>query len=173
MSACCKSKLTSGRHLSISFVRSLLRHVIFLCLWQHVQWILSFPAFLIFTLANTVLLIVIVTYPCMPAACLSVKYTSVIWRASKYKKDFHLLYVSGKQMTSSALCFLWLKHHATRSCLYLSLFVIYHPLLAVTHTCNLYRFCPSQIIKVAISYCSTTLKRAWLTKQSTELLPTV
>lgn len=78
-------------------------------------------------------------YISMPAACLSVKDTAMMRRASKYRKDFHLLlYVSCKQMTSSALCFLWLKHRATGSCLYLSLCVLYLPLLAGTHTCKLH-----------------------------------
>lgn len=71
-------------------------------------------------------------------------------RARIYRKNItFLLDVSCKQMTSSVLCFLRLQPCATQPprCLYLSLCVLFLPLLAVTCTCK--TICPSQITNIA------------------------
>lgn len=139
MSSCCKSTFRpiSGRHLWMSFLWKAS-----FCGNMSKDFFLFLVRYMIHILTNTVFLIKKNTsflqlhiHTCMqPAHCNDEEGTS-IQKGLIYKIHI-LLYVYCNQVTASTQCFLWLKHHATRSCLYLSLCVLLRPLLAVTHTCK-------------------------------------
>ncbi len=171
MSACCKSTLTSGRHLNISFVRSLLQHVnMFVATYSRSSFFSCVPDFH----SNKYSVYVSVTYPFTPASCLSVKYTAMMRSASKYRKIsiYICMYLVNRWLhLLSAFCD-W-------STVPQGVVCICHVVCSSSpywwwHTAASFCwFCPSQIINVAICYCSTTLERVWLKKQSTELQTTL
>lgn len=139
MSSCCKSTFspTSGGRLWMSFLWKAsfcgnMSKDFFLFLVRRMIHILTNTVFMV---KKNTLFLQLHIHTCMqPAHCNDEEGTS-IQKGLIYKIRI-LLYVYCNQVTASTQCFLWLKHHATRSCLYLSLCVLLLPLLAVTHTCK-------------------------------------
>lgn len=166
MSTCCKSRLTSGRHLSISFLRSLLPHVnmyvfVAACLNRsssfscvsdlHIKKTQCFCDFFSSYLSMHVCSLPVCTIHCDDNGQVSTAKICIYFCMYLVNRWLHL-----PCAFCEALCCKLFVH--------VTLCARPPPTGSEMHMQASTGFVFLQTINVAICYCSTTLKRAWLKK---------